>query len=320
MYIMKHIYAIALLLAGITLTASAQEDSGTLPVLAQNPDALSASMGQTGGSTLSGGHYIYSAPGAVFDRSERFSLSYTGIIGTGHDSMRSGSGFYNAVTGSWRFRDKHALIAGFRYLGGGSVLTSTESGDGREIHPMDITADLGYALRINNHWRAYVVGHFVESYIGKIALTGGGSLGTTYGSRLSSLPLSYTLGASLRNLGGAVLYGKKSGKYTMPGSVTLAGDLRYGLTSEWTLIAAATGDYLVQPASAGQYAVGLGLGAAFLDVMSFQLGGTILPGQYHLTGGICCQPVRYASVGLSWRVAPQLREANHIALSVGCHF
>ena len=87
---MKHIYAIALLLAGITLTASAQEDSGTLPVLAQNPDALSASMGQTGGSTLSGGHYIYSAPGAVFDRSERFSLSYTGIIGTGHDSRTSG--------------------------------------------------------------------------------------------------------------------------------------------------------------------------------------------------------------------------------------
>ena len=179
MYIMKPIYAIALLLAGITLTASAQ-DSGTLPVLSQNPDALSAAMGQTGGSTLSGGHYIYSAPGAVFDRSERFSLSYTGVIGTGHDSMWSGSGFYNAVTGSWRFRDKHAVIAGFRYLGGGSVLTSTESGDGREIHPMDITADLGYALRINNHWRAYVVGHFVESYIGKIALTGGGSLGATY--------------------------------------------------------------------------------------------------------------------------------------------
>lgn len=319
MYIMKPIYVIALLLAGITLTASAQ-DSGTLPVLSQNPDALSAAMGQTSGSTLSGGHYIYSAPGAVFDRSERFSLSYTGIIGTGHDSMWSGSGFYNAVTGSWRFRDKHALIAGFRYLGGGSVLTSTESGDGREIHPMDITADLGYALRINNHWRAYVVGHFVESYIGKIALTGGGSLGATYGSRLSSVPLGYTLGASLRNLGGAVLYGKKSGKYSMPGSVTLAGDLRYGLTSEWTLLAAVTGDYLVQPASAKQYAVGVGLGAAFLDVMSFQLGGTILPGRYFLTGGLGCQPIRNVSVGLSCRVAPQQREANHLALSVGCHF
>lgn len=106
----------------------------------------------------------------------------------------------------------------------------------------------------------------------------------------------------------------------MPGSVTLAGDLRYGLTSEWTLLAAVTGDYLVQPASAKQYAVGVGLGAAFLDVMSFQLGGTILPGRYFLTGGLCCQPIRTASVGLSWRVAPQQREANHLALSVGCHF
>lgn len=304
-------------LAALSPTLMLSQVNGTLPIVRHNPDVLSASMGLTPGSMLSGGHYIYSQPTSFLYSEKKLTVSYSLTLSPVKDMAHS-SPFYNAVSGAWRIK-RHLLLAGFRYQGKNSIVQSTATGDGRTIHPMDITFDFGYAYRINDHISTYVIGHFVESYIGKIAFTGGGSAGVSYRSSCVDEKVNYGLGLSLRNLGGLVQYGKKGGKYSMPGSATLAGGLDYQLSPKWRLLGGCTFDYLLQPASAGYYTVAIGGGIDYSRVTGLLLGARLAKGSPSLSLGGYVNILNYCSLTLGGSLDMRHSSSSAISLGVNCN-
>lgn len=310
----------ALLLVGWSLMLSAQK-SPTLPIVRYNPDPTAVGMGLTSGASIAGSHYIYSNPNAFFSSDRMISASYSARFLPNKDSYGNNS-FYNSLSVAGKYK-QCALFAGFRYQGKSKITMSTSSGDTKNVKPMDITFDLGFAYQFNKYLSLFGVGHFVRSYIGKTAYTGGGSIGVTYSSALRSDSLSsnpFHISFSVRNLGGTVQYGKKGGKYQMPGSIALGADIEHKLAPKWILVGATSMDYVIQPFKSDLFTWGIGANLIYDKKINIETGGTFMKGSSFVSIGGGYRLANRLDINLAYAVNLKNKEFNALLAGITCRY
>lgn len=247
---------------GATLSLNAQE-SRSLPFLEVSSDARSAAMG---GSTMGEARsaYLYTNPTSLLTAEGRIYGSYS--FGK-YTSSELSEIQYHTVSAGYRLGSRHAFLLGSRYYKGLPTHKEDEYGERKQLKPMDYSVDIAYAYAFSDHLSAYVVGTFIQSYVGKVAFTGGGSVGLYYRNAPVSVetPLRYTIGLSADNIGGKVQYGKKGYEGKMPGSVAVGGDLMTRLTDQIGVGISMTHRLFFTPNNASRYTGGIGLEADYMQ-------------------------------------------------------
>ena len=108
----KHIIIACIALLG-TMQARAQGQD--LSVLAANPDARTAAMGNA--AVAADGMYLYNNPSAFLGANKKFSADASASIYEKTEGYEGTFGLYTATVG-YKFANRHAAFAGFRYAGG----------------------------------------------------------------------------------------------------------------------------------------------------------------------------------------------------------
>lgn len=277
--------ALAIFISPILGTLSIEaQTSATLPIVRQNYDVFTDGMGVGAGASDARSHYIFTSPTAIF-RNNIHGVTASWSLKTLPFEAHGGElglTTFNAFSIGVKYK-QHAFLGGYRYLKNQNLITTNKLGDSRILKPADMAVDLGYAFEFNSQWSAFVIGQFVMSQINKIAYTGGGSIGVSYAPITKTVPVHLAL--SLRNVGGLVQYGQKGGKYSMPGSLTMAGDAEYSPHPEWILQGMTTIDYVLQPANAKLYTIGVGANVVYHKLLSMRVGGTFMNGMNYLSAG-----------------------------------
>lgn len=256
-YISKIIFGtLALLALG---TASFGQSSRALPFLEINPDPSSSAMGDIRMAEAKRGLYLYSNPTSLFNRETNVSAGYSGTVITSFigENLRH----LQSVAASWKFHPNHAILAGYRYYKGIDTFREDEYGQRKPLKPFDYSVDAMYAFRVNQQWSGYVGGSFIQSYIGRIAFTGGGHAGVVYrdSHKIFQRTAPYLIALTADNIGGIVQYGQKGIKSVMPGSVALTGALQMAPASQRTLEVAASARYHLMPLNAKELSGNLGV-------------------------------------------------------------
>lgn len=260
-----------LLYLGAVLPSSAQS-SRSLPFLETNPDTRGAGMGHAVfGDSRS--NFIYTSPTAIFDNCDsRFNAGYTFLL---YPKVNDSRSRFHSVTAGFKIAPSHAIMAGFRYFGGPGMIKEDEIGTRKTINPMDYSLDLAYAYKINRAWSAYLTGTFIQSYIGKMAVTGGGSLGVSYRHTFlmneSEVPMA--LDCSFTNFGAKVQYAKDGQKSYMPLAVNFGGSAGLSLSQSSDINVTAFLRYFMLPEASRQLVGGLGAEYEFNKSFTIRIGG-----------------------------------------------
>ncbi len=254
-------YCVFLLALGAVTSLKAQEGR-SLPFLEVSSDIRSAAMG---GSTMGEARsaYLYTNPTSFLTSKKHIYGSYSFGKYTAGELSRIQ---YHTISGGYRLGTRHAFLLGSRYYKGLPTLKEDEYGERKELKPMDYSIDLGYAYAFNENWSAYVIGSFIQSYVGKVAFTGGGSVGLYYRNAptVGNTPIRYSVGLSADNIGGKVQYGKNGYKGKMPGSVALGGDIFAMLTEKVEIGLSMTHRLFFTPNNDSRYTGAIGLEADYM--------------------------------------------------------
>lgn len=265
----KNILAACALALGV-LSAQAQT-ARALPILERSTDARSLSMGNT---LL--GHtdrmYVYTNPSAMLYADKALSLDVSSEMYPKEEFGRLMQ--YNA-SGAYRFLDRHAISAGFRYLGG---LTFHKIGsDLKErgaFKPYDWTIDLAYAFRLSDAFSVYASGTFYQSVSGVSATGATFSLGASYRRelRLGDMPARLTLGVRALDLGADVKYSRSQEHYDLPSSLVLGGDLGLRLADKHQLTLAMSGRCFFATEGARELRLGVGAEYTYGSLLALRAG------------------------------------------------
>lgn len=232
-------------------------------------------MGDIRMAETRGGLYLYSNPTSLFDKETSLTAAYSGTLFT----SKVGDNFRHlqTVAASWRFHPNHAILAGYRYYKGIDTFREDEYGQRKPLKPFDYSIDAMYAFRVNNNFSGYLGGSFIQSYIGRIAFTGGGHAGLVYrdNSQLFQRTAPYLVALTADNIGGMVKYGKQGVKSVMPGSVALTGSLQMAPTSDDTVEVAASARYHFMPSEAREMSGNLGIRYSRWDNYAIAVGTVI---------------------------------------------
>lgn len=252
----KQIIILILALIGLPIVLRAQEGR-TLPFLEVNSDIRTAGMGDANlGKT--DGMYIYNNPAAFLMQSKKLYTSYSFML---YPKVNDFNQRIHAISAGYKFNPNHALLAGYRYHRALETMREDISGERKPLKPFDYSIDMAYAFRLSDNFTGFIGGNFILSYIGKVAVTGGGSLGASYNGAFdfSGNPSNYTLTLALENLGGKVQYGKNGVKSSLPTSIGLGGDMSLQLQENHALNVALLTRYFFLPKDAAEFTAGLGL-------------------------------------------------------------
>lgn len=300
---MKKLNSLLLLLAflGTCLVMQAQE-SRSLPFLEINPDIRTAGMGDAY-LGKSSGSYLYNNPTSIFDSEDKLYASYSFGLFPSINEQRQ---MYHATSAGYKFAKRHAIMVGFRYLGGLSIPRMDEYGEKKAIHPMDWSIDFGYAFRINNHLSTYVAGNFIQSYIGKVAYTGGASLGLFYSNEfaLGLEDAQYTIGLDARDLGGQLKYGSTGVKSYIPTSIGLGGSVTLPLNENHVLVPAINARYFAMPTNASTIALGAGLEYQLYKLAFLRTGYHVEKNNNYFTLGLGCK-IKFINIDAAYSIASQ---------------
>ena len=239
-----------------------------LPVLEVNPDARSAAMG---GLSMVGTdrHFLYVNPSALLYSAE---AGY-GDIGFVALPKLAGAGsplYFNANVG-YRLHSRHAVMAGYRYIGG--VNMPRVSADGLEsnkrLTSMEYAVDFGYAFRVWQGLSLFTTGSLAQSYTSRISMNGAFTVGAHYFRNLSFGHLN--VGLKVADFGAPVYYSKKEA-YPLPTSIQGGVDLHFisNETHQWTFAAGAK--YYMLPPTQPQLMVGLGAEYTGWNLFSLRAG------------------------------------------------
>lgn len=275
----------ALLLLGLTLTTSAVAvaQSRALPFLEINPDTRTSAMG---GSSVGEAKtmYQYTNPTSALLSSSKLDVALSARKYT--LSELSSLAHFNA-TASYRLGYRHALMLGYRYYRGLTTYKEDEQGTRKAIKPMDYSVDLSYAYRFDDHWSAYLTGHFIQSYIGKVAYTAGASLGLYYrnSGELLGKTQRFAVGLVADNIGAKVQYGKTGYTSSMPASFAIGGSTSMDLNPSLALNLGMTHRYFTKGNDNKHYLFALGAEAVWRDAVSLRLGTSLGQGNDGFTVG-----------------------------------
>lgn len=267
---------------GAIAPLSAQE-TRSLPFLEVASDARSAAMG---GSTMGEARtaYLYTNPTSFLITEKPIYGSYS--FGAYTTKELSGIQFH-ALSGGYRLGTRHAFLVGGRYYKGLHTAKEDEYGERKVLKPMDYSIDVAYAYSFNEHWSGYVMASFIQSYVGKVAFTGGGSAGLYYRNSLNlqNTPTRYTVGLSVDNIGGKVQYGKKGYEGNMPGSIALGGDIFATAFENVEVGLSMTHRMFFEESNGSRYMGAVGLEAGFSKKCFIRTGMQIMKDNNALTLG-----------------------------------
>ena len=265
----KHIIIACVALLG-TMQARAQGQD--LSVLAANPDARTAAMGNT--AVAADGMYLYNNPSAFLCTNKKFSADASASIYEKTEGYEGTFGLYTATVG-YKFANRHAAFAGFRYAGGLKLKGYDMLGEPtKDYQPYNWTIDLGYAYMLGNGFSAYAVGNVIFSHLSKNAVGGAFTIGASYqkstttaGNKSANLMLDAKVGA----IGPQLDYGNGN-KTTMPTYVAAGGALTVDVADKHQVGGAWSTRYFFRPSEYKTLVLGAGLEYTYNKMVSLRAG------------------------------------------------
>lgn len=265
----KHII-IACIALLCTMQARAQGQD--LSVLAANPDARTAAMGNA--AVAADGMYLYNNPSAFLCANKKFSADVSASIYEKTEGYEGTFGLYTATVG-YKFANRHAAFAGFRYAGGLKLKGYDMLGEPtKDYQPYNWTIDLGYAYMIGNGFSAYAVGNVIFSHLSKNAVGGAFTIGASYqkstttaGNKSANLMLDAKVGA----IGPQLDYGNGN-KTTMPTYVAAGGALTVDVADKHQVGGAWSTRYFFRPSEYKVLMLGAGLEYTYNKMVSLRAG------------------------------------------------
>ena len=265
----KHIIIACIALLG-TMQARAQGQD--LSVLAANPDARTAAMGNA--AVAADGMYLYNNPSAFLGANKKFSADASASIYEKTEGYEGTFGLYTATVG-YKFANRHAAFAGFRYAGGLKLKGYDMLGEPtKDYQPYKWTIDLGYAYMIGNGFSAYAVGNVIFSHLSKNAVGGAFTIGASYqkstttaGNKSANLMLDAKVGA----IGPQLDYGNGN-KTTMPTYVAAGGSLTVDVADKHQVGGAWSTRYFFRPSEYKVLMLGAGLEYTYNKMVSLRAG------------------------------------------------
>ena len=203
-------------------------------LLRVNPDARSAAMGD---ASLGRAErmYIYTNPSAIFSTDCRLDASVSFM---GHAKFQGVDGrqWGTAAGLAGKVGCRHALFAGFRYVGGLKLEAFSEQHLDRHytIRPQDYTIDLGYAYSFTPHWAAHAVLSYVNSQIGQMGETVAATVGVSRVDKFKAggRPCFAHTTLRLANIGPKLTYGQST-DVNLPLELALGTELTTLLSGSW---------------------------------------------------------------------------------------
>lgn len=272
---MNRLYTIASLLFFAPLCIGvANAQNHALPILETPTDARAAALG---GQTLmtTETNDVYLNPASILYSDRKLTVGVTGyLFPKPEDEIIDGRLFQTGVSAGWHFLDRHAVHAGFRYMGGLSVPNISEEfgPEGKKkTSPFDWTIDLAYAFKLNNHFAFFATAAALQSYVTNTAYAFPFSVGATYRTGFDFRNQEAIVGAALSvaDVGAPVYYTSHKG-YALPSNIRLSSDvmLPFGTDHKLTCVVGGRIYFLDDPG------VTAGLGAEYMyrDMVGVRLG------------------------------------------------
>ncbi len=262
----------------LSLVAEGQV-SRPLPLLQANADMRSATLGSVQAGDASG-MYLYSAPGAIFYSDKAWSVDFSSELYPKMDAV-DGRLMQLNFAGAYRLGSRHAVMLGYRLMGGTSFYQTISSG-AEKVRPFDSTIDLGYAYRINERFSAHVSANFITSWIGQAAYSGSVSLGAQYRGaiRLGSRQARVDIQARVTDLGYYLSYEEGLSEYALPTAARLGASLHTSVGGKSSMAALLGAQYYFLPQEAQLFVGGLGVEYGYDDKffgrVGYELGGNSL--------------------------------------------
>ena len=253
-------------------TMQARAQGQDLSVLAANPDARTAAMGNA--AVAAEGMYLYNNPSAFLGANKKFSADASASIYEKTEGYEGTFGLYTATVG-YKFANRHAAFAGFRYAGGLKLKGYDMLGEPtKDYQPYNWTIDLGYAYMIGNGFSAYAVGNVIFSHLSKNAVGGAFTIGASYqkstttaGNKSANLMLDAKVGA----IGPQLDYGNGN-KTTMPTYVAVGGALTVDVADKHQVGGAWSTRYFFRPSEYKVLMLGAGLEYTYNKMVSLRAG------------------------------------------------
>ena len=253
-------------------TMQARAQGQDLSVLAANPDARTAAMGNA--AVAADGMYLYNNPSAFLGANKKFSADASASIYEKTEGYEGTFGLYTATVG-YKFANRHAAFAGFRYAGGLKLKGYDMLGEPtKDYQPYNWTIDLGYAYMIGNGFSAYAVGNVIFSHLSKNAVGGAFTIGASYqkstttaGNKSANLMLDAKVGA----IGPQLDYGNGN-KTTMPTYVAVGGALTVDVADKRQVGGAWSTRYFFRPSEYKTLMLGAGLEYTYNKMVSLRAG------------------------------------------------
>ena len=253
-------------------TMQARAQGQDLSVLAANPDARTAAMGNA--AVAADGMYLYNNPSAFLGANKKFSADASASIYEKTEGYEGTFGLYTATVG-YKFANRHAAFAGFRYAGGLKLKGYDMLGEPtKDYQPYNWTIDLGYAYMIGNGFSAYALGNVIFSHLSKNAVGGAFTIGASYqkstttaGNKSANLMLDAKVGA----IGPQLDYGNGN-KTTMPTYVAVGGALTVDVADKHQVGGAWSTRYFFRPSEYKVLMLGAGLEYTYNKMVSLRAG------------------------------------------------
>ena len=253
-------------------TMQARAQGQDLSILAANPDARTAAMGNA--AVAADGMYLYNNPSAFLCANKKFSADASASIYEKTEGYEGTFGLYTATVG-YKFANRHAAFAGFRYAGGLKLKGYDMLGEPtKDYQPYNWTIDLGYAYMIGNGFSAYAVGNVIFSHLSKNAVGGAFTIGASYqkstttaGNKSANLMLDAKVGAR----GPQLDYGNGN-KTTMPTYVAVGGALTVDVADKHQVGGAWSTRYFFRPSEYKTLMLGAGLEYTYNKMVSLRAG------------------------------------------------
>lgn len=282
-YILQSIAFLWLLLGAIE-QANAQYNN---PILTAPADAQGAALGQH--ALMSEEMSLYTMPTTVLRQNTQRPLNVSYALGLVPTTRAEQRQYYHYLSSSYRWHKQHALLFGLRYWRGMPTIYSnggaTKLGT---IYPQDWTIDIAYAYALNN----------------RIKLSGGLSYLNTYNSQSSQSIMAhlqadyqgylrflkggeFLLGASVRNMGTTMSFGKNKHSYNaLPSYVEGAARISYIPLEQHKLQLGIALRYYTS--ILGRQALSVHSGAEYQlgHILSFRLGGIYQEDNSSVTMGL----------------------------------
>lgn len=257
----KQIIGALFVLALSLLSALPLRAQGSRPLafLETPSDARTAAMGNVT-LTKTDRNYLYTNPASFFNSDKKFAVSATGLTHMiPKDEMLTGNLLFGSATAGYRFLDRHAVFAGFRFQGGLGIKGGSNdqwSTKRRTTRPYDWALDLGYAFKINDELAAYASGSFIQTYTGRTAYAGAFSVGANYLVTFSEVT-DLNLGLRVADFGAPIFFSSRQA-YALPTNAQLTADLGHAFSDEHKVRAAVGGKYYFLPEKAQVFQTNIG--------------------------------------------------------------